>query len=274
MQSEAVWNVLRKGRKYVGLFRIHLKNHFAYVHDFLIRTLFLLVVLFIFTQLWGVTYEVTGRDRIAGFSLPMMMWYLTVTESMMMAYPPLVERVEQEVKSGQVAVTLIRPFSYVGAHFSAYLAEFILRLSINLVIGGALVFLLFGPPEVGPGQAGRFLLFLPVSLVIHFSFTMCIALLAFWFEEVQGFHLIYTRLLMTLGGMMLPLEIFPESVERLAHVLPFQAVIYLPAKMMVTEPGGLWWSLWLKQIGWALFSLALMGAIYRRGVRNLDLNGG
>jgi ABC-2 type transport system permease protein len=79
---------------------------------------------------------------------------------------------------------------------------------------------------------------------------------------------------MTLGGMMLPLEIFPESVERLAHVLPFQAVIYLPAKMMVTEPGGLWWSLWLKQIGWALFSLGLMGVIYRRGVRNLDLNGG
>jgi ABC-type uncharacterized transport system permease subunit len=179
---------LRKGKKYAGLFRIHLKNHFAYIQDFLIRTLFLIVVLFIFTQLWGVTYEVTGKDRIAGFSLPMMMWYLTVTESIMMAYPPLVERVEQEVKSGQVAVTLIRPFSYVAAHFSAYLAEFILRLFINLAIGGALVFLLFGPPEMGPGQLGRFLLFLPVSLLIHFSFTMCIALFAFWFEEVQGFH--------------------------------------------------------------------------------------
>ena len=114
----------------------------------------MIVVLFIFTQLWGVTYEVTGKDRIAGFSLPMMMWYLTVTESIMMAYPPLVERVEQEVKSGQVAVTLIRPFSYVAAHFSAYLAEFILRLFINLAIGGALVFLLFGPPEMGPGQVG------------------------------------------------------------------------------------------------------------------------
>lgn len=96
----------------------------------------------------------------------------------------------------------------------------------------------------------------------------------FWFEEVRRFDLIYTRLLMTLGGMMLPLAVFPEFVERLAHFLPFQAVIYLPAKMMVTEPSGLWWSLWLKQIGWAFFSLGFMGLVYRRGVRNLDLNGG
>ena len=190
----------------------------------------MLVVLFIFTQLWGVTYEVTGRDRIAGFSLPMMMWYLTVTESMMMAYPPLVERVEQEVKSGQVAVTLIRPFSYVGAHFSAYLAEFILRLSINLVIGGALVFLLFGPPEVGPGQAGRFLLFLPVSLVIHFSFTMCIALLAFWFEEVQGFHLIYTRLLMTLGGRCFPWRFFRNRWNGWPTFFPFRRSSIFPPR--------------------------------------------
>ena len=171
----------------------------------------------------------------------------------MMAYPPLVERVEQEVKSGQVAVTLIRPFSYVGAHFGRLprrIHPAPVHQSRHRRCPG---FSPVRPAGGGPGQAGRFLLFLPVSLVIHFSFTMCIALLAFWFEEVQGFHLIYTRLLMTLGGMMLPLEIFPESVERLAHVLPFQAVIYLPAKMMVTEPGGLWWSLWLKQIGWALF---------------------
>jgi len=271
---DSIQKLRRKAGKYAAVFRITLKNHLAYLYDFVVRTIFLLIILFVFTELWTATYQVTGKSKIDGYTLPVLIWYLTATEAMIMAYPRLSETVEQEVKSGQVAIQLIRPLSYAGFHFSAFAAEFLLRLSVNMVIGGLLVFLLFGPPPLDAGHVVRFLLFLITAVIIHYCFTMTLSLLAFWVEEARGFELIYTRLLMTIGGMMLPLEIFPDWMERVLLMLPFQAVIYLPAKMLVTDPPGNWKFLWLGQLGWAVAAFLLLLFIYRLGVRKLDLNGG
>ncbi|WP_124726541.1 ABC transporter permease [Staphylospora marina] len=265
---------MRSGIKYAAVFRISLKNQLAYVPDFLIRTLFLLVILFVFTQLWSVTFRMSGGPLIEGYSLATMIWYLTVSESIIMSYPYLAQKVEQEVKSGQVAVQLLRPLDYTGNHFAGYVSEFFLRHIVCLFVGGSLTFLMFGPPPVTPKRAGLFLLFLLTALVIQFCLLMSLALLAFWLEETRGMEMIYSRLVMTIGGMMLPLEIFPDWLEPILRWLPFQAVMYLPARILLTETPADWPMLWLGQLGWAAAAFLLLRFVYRLGVKKLDVNGG
>lgn len=260
--------------KYTAVFRITLTNHLAYVMDFLMRTFFLVLILFVFTQLWETTYSVTGKQTIEGYTLVTLLWYLVVTESIILSLPRIIEKVEQEVKNGDIAYYLNRPLHYVGYQYSGYLAQAGLRIAINLCIGGALMGLLYGELALRLDTLlPTFILFLG-AFTLQFLVIMCIALLAFWMEEVRGFELIYSRLTMVLGGMMVPLEIFPDWLERIARLLPFPYVVYIPSSYAVGMNTAPFWQLFVGQWLWIGLFLGIVALIYHGGVQKVNVNGG
>ncbi|CAM3944728.1 ABC-2 family transporter protein [Alicyclobacillus pomorum] len=66
--------------------------------------------------------------------------------------------------------------------------------------------------------------------------TMVICLLLFWIEDGRGLDLILSRLVMILGGMMIPLPLFPAWLGNICEWLPFQAVAYLLAMLGISAP--------------------------------------
>jgi ABC-2 type transport system permease protein len=44
---------------------------------------------------------------------------------------------------------------------------------------------------------------------------------------------IYSKLLFTIGGLFLPLELFPEGLQQVVRWLPFQFITYAPAHAFV-----------------------------------------
>ncbi|QGQ96019.1 ABC transporter permease [Paenibacillus psychroresistens] len=266
-------SLLLKGAKYTSVGQITLRNHFAYVVDFLVRSIFLLIILYIFMQLWQVTFQGEGSSLIAGYSFKQMIWYLIFTESMTLACPSVCNKVEEEVKSGDVAYRLTRPVSYIGFHYMAFMSEVAVRFSINLTIGTVLGILVLGLPDFGYGWLAFFLV-AAFGFTINFMLNMALALSAFWVEETRGLEFVYNKLLFTIGGMLMPLEIFPETMQRICHWLPFQTVLYFPAKTAVHYDG----SKLLTMLGIQCIWLVIMGLvvvfIYSRGVKKLNVNGG
>lgn len=260
-------------RKYAAVGRVTVRNQFAYVIDSVVRSLFLLVILFIFLQLWRVTYSGMGTDHIAGYSFEQMIWYLIVSESIIMSSPRVTTTVEEEVKTGGIAYLMTRPFSYIGYQYATYLGEASVRLLINLLLGSLLGFALFGLPPLGWGA----LAFWPVALFaysVNFILRMSLALSAFWVEETQGLTLVYDKLLFTIGGMMLPLELFPEKLQAVCVWLPFRAIVYFPAKITVQFEWPAFIRMLVEQLAWATVLGLLLAWIYRKGARKLNVNGG
>jgi ABC-type uncharacterized transport system, permease component len=264
---------LSKPAKYVFIGKITLRNQLAYVIDFVVRSLFLLLILYIFMQLWQTTYTGVGTATIAGYSFKQIMWYLVFTESMVLATPSLSTRIEEEVKSGDVAFKLIRPISFLAFHYVEYMSEVAIRFIINLFLGSIIGLLLVGLPPVGAGLAWLPLLALG-GFTINFMLGMLIALSAFWVEETRGLEFVYNKILFTIGGMLMPLELFPETLQHIGRWLPFQAIVYFPARTAVDMhhdeiPGMLaiqWlWAVWIGLVVWL---------VYRKGVRKLNVNGG
>ena len=66
----------------------------------LFRQVFLVIVMYVFVQLWRTTYSWEAATSIAGFTMGQMMWYLALTESMVMAMPTVGRTIDDEVKSG------------------------------------------------------------------------------------------------------------------------------------------------------------------------------
>jgi len=261
--------------KFAAIGRITVRNHLAYVTDFLLRTVFLVVILYIFMQLWGATYQGEGGGdvTIAGYRFEQMIWYLIFTESLSMAFPSLPQRIEEEVKSGDVGYKLTRPISYIGLHYTQYIGEAALRCLINLAVGSLLGILVLGLPQFGFGWVG-FLFVAVGSVTVNFLLTMIVALCAFWVEETRGLEFVYNKILFTIGGMLMPLEIFPELLQAICKWLPFQTVLYFAAKTAVKyEP----WTM-LQMIGiqwmWIVVLGLVVTAMYRKGVKKLNVNGG
>lgn len=259
--------------KYRSVMTITLKHHFAYMADLLLRTLFLLIILYVFIQLWSATYGGLGTAVIAGYTFEEIIWYLIFSESLIMAAPRINLTVEDEVKSGGIAYLLTRPMNYLLYHYSRYIGEFGIRLLVNMAVGGTLGVLLFGPPSFGFG----WLAFWPVTLgamTVNYCIRMTLALCAFWVEETQGLAFVYDKLLFTIGGMMLPLELFPEALRRVCEWLPFQTIIYFPVKIMLQAEAGRLLEMLLTQGVWVVLMGGLLLWVFGRGARKLNVNGG
>ncbi|MEK3720762.1 ABC transporter permease [Paenibacillus sp. FSL H8-0034] len=259
--------------KYGAIGRVTLRNHFAYVYDFLIRSIFLILIMYIFIQLWSVTYQGEGTSLIEGYSYAQMIWYILFAEALTTAFPSLATRVEEEVKNGDVGYKLTRPLNYIAFHYVGYVSEVTVRLLVNLSIGGLLGVAIFGWPDFGWGWMG-FLLMSLGAITINFLLNMALALCAFWVEETRGLEFVYHKLLFTVGGMLMPLELFPKLLQEVCRWLPFQTVLYFPAKTAVKWADVALAPMLLTQMCWILLLGAGVWMIYRRGVRKLNVNGG
>ena len=113
-----------------------------------------------------------------------------------------------------------------------------------------------------------------LALYIDYVAYFSIRLLAFWTEETNSFTLIFNRLTLVLGGVLAPLEIFPQPLRSIAQALPFSAILYGPARTLIHfESAPFVGLLWQQIITLAVGSLILL-VLYRIALRRVNINGG
>ena len=264
----------RRWRKYAAAFRVSLRTQLAYAGEVWLRTLFLLLIMFIFSSLWHTTYTETGRATLGGFTLTQMLWYLAITESIILSRPRESFRIDEEVRTGGIAYALARPYNFVLYRYAQVLGERLLRMGINLAVALPLALVFTG--GVGLRLAGLLpgLLVLLGAVTIDYLLVISVQLLAFWVEDTVAFQFIYDRLLMILGGMLLPISLFPGPLEAVARTLPFSAIVNGPAQTLVRFDAHDFLALLVRQ-GAALAGAALLaGLVFRLGVRRVHANGG
>ncbi|MDP3058704.1 MAG: hypothetical protein Q8N36_04540, partial [bacterium] len=244
----------------------------AYPQDVIFRSVFFALVLYIFTQLWGALLGSTGT--IEGFSRVQMVWYLMVTESIMLSNARIERRIDDEIKSGAIAYALIRPLHFVWYQFSIYVGETLGHLLFNIMVGGALAWALVGSPAMTAIALPAIFLSVALAFSLQFLVKMSIALTAFWIEDTGPFFWIYSKLLFTLGGLFVPIDFYPMWLQKIARALPINYILYAPAKLFVTFDTSPFFQIVLWQSLWCVVLTILVLTIYKRGVKRVSVNGG
>ena len=259
--------------KYWAIFRTQLLNSLAYPVDLLGRSLLIVLFMWIFMNLWRVTYGATGARSIAGLTLADTMWYLMMAEAVMLSKHELSETMSEQVKDGSVAYLLNKPFNFILYHFAAGLGDSALAFGGNLVIGSAVVWLMVGPP---PGIAGWVFACMAVvfALLLDFCFSALIGLSAFVVEETVAFRWIYQKFLLLLGGVLIPLDFFPQWLQTISLNLPFAWIIYGPARLFVDPSPARLGHVFLQQGIWLAVVGGAVWVFYRRAAARLAINGG
>jgi ABC-2 type transport system permease protein len=260
--------------KYGAVLRTSVANNLAYWNEVLLRCIFLVLVVFIFVQLWHLTYSVLGTTTVGGFTIAQMVWYFAFAEAIVLSTPQVRGKIDNEVKTGGLAYQLNKPYHYVLYLGAEAAGERLVRFSLNMVVGIALALLFVGPiPFSLAGLAGAALLVVG-AFVLDFMMLVLVGLLAFWVEDTSSFNLIYSRLVMLLGGMMIPLNVFPEPLASIARALPFSYLIYGPSRMWVSPSPDFFVEMALKLLIALLVAGTVLALAYRAGLKNVTVNGG
>jgi len=260
--------------KYGAITLINLQNQLAYVWDALGRAVFIILIMFIFVQLWSAAYDSQGAAEIAGLTLSDTIWYFLIAEMIELGKFRHDQQISDEVKDGSIAYTLNRPYNYLAYHFFNGLGETVIKMILIFLLGLPIVLWYAGPPSISWQALPAIILVVFLALVLDFCMASSIGLLAFVTEDTFSFRLVYQKLMFILGGLLIPLDFLPDWLRHIARLLPFSQVTYAPAKLFVAFDAQLFWETLTLQLGWIFVMGSLLFLQYRWATRRLVVNGG
>jgi ABC-2 type transport system permease protein len=249
-------------------------NNIAYAGETALRGLFLLLLIYVFVQLWHTTYGALGVPTLGGFDVAQMVWYFAFAEAIIMSSPRSWGKIDREVKSGDLAYRLNKPYHYLGYLAAEDTGERLVRFLLNLAIGAVVCLALVGPIAFEPLALLTTLPLLVGAWALDFLGSCLVGLLSFWIEDTFAFSFIYNRLVLLLGGTLLPLNLFPDPIRGIAEWLPFGSMVYGPARNFVHFDPAFFGDMLLRQIITIAIFTTIALLTFRAGTRRVNINGG
>jgi ABC-2 type transport system permease protein len=185
---------------------------------------FLVVVLLIFRYLWQTAHSTGGAVAGVG-GADDFVWYVLCTELVVMGPPFIHLQVQEDVKSGRFEAQLLSPTGYVAMVLAHGVGAMLVRWLVLLLCGVATVVLLTGS---GPANPGGVLIAMGLSLlsaVLFLSILVSIGLSSAWLGDIVGLHFFATKLTFMLGGLLIPLTLYPEWLQTVAWCSPFAPML-------------------------------------------------
>ncbi len=262
-------------RKYVFIFKSEVMSSLQYIWNILFGFLGYLVILFIFFQLWQYLYS-DPSQVIHGYTMEEMVWYVIVTEVLWSSLGgrKLCMKISNDVKSGNIAYNLCKPYSYIGYALSSHLGSILLKFIIYVILGMSLGLLFLGSfPSISILSILVVLLSSILATIISTLLITFIGLFAFKIEDANPFYWLYSKFILVLGTIF-PVEFFPQVIRPILQYSPIFAVTYGPAKLFVhfTLENAI--EVLCIQGIYLVISYLLCLWLYKKGVKNLNVNGG
>jgi len=180
-----------------------------------------------------------------------------------------------EIRQGTLALRLLRPIHPLVAYSAENLAAVPLRGVIALPV---VAILLWNTRAQLGGDPLLWLMLMPAMLgawLLTFLVMSLIGTLALWFESATSLFEAWLGISAILSGYLIPLDLFPEAVRRVAVVLPFRFLLSFPVELVLGRPSRLE-ALSLLAAQWGYIALALLAtrALWRAGLRRYAAYGG
>jgi ABC-2 type transport system permease protein len=260
-----------RARKYTGFAAIAIRQGLADRGALIGRLAFYAVILFIFSKLWTLVAE---RGAVPGASVRDLLWYLAVTEWVALSLPLIHLHIESDVRGGDIAYKLPRPISYLGGRLAESAGDFLLRAGTLAVAGAGLATWMVGGL---PDDPRGLLLAIPLGVMagwVGLCFHAAIGLCAVWLQDCSPVYWIWQKCAFILGGLLLPLEIYPPWLREIASWTPFSAIMHGPGRMAFGWQPEVAALVAVKLLLWGVVATVVLVWVYTRALRALDVNGG
>lgn len=262
-------------RSYLALLRGSYMVGMIYRYGFFFTILGNIVYLGVTYYLWRSIYH--SANLIHGLTFDQTYLYVALGSAVFILLKTYADWIiSYEIREGTIAVYLTKPVDYQLYALFTSLGSVLMNLTaITLPTILLLAFVFKVHVGTGPGLAA-FPFSLVFAFMISFNFDYLIGLMAFYNESIWGLTITKEVIITTLSGALIPLQFFPQVLQKILFILPFQAIYYTPLTM-VTQPDQDWpayMQMLAMQLFWVVTTFILTRLVYNQAVKVLRVSGG
>ena len=243
--------------------------------NILVRCFSSYILVYILISLWKYIYS-DPSEIINGYSVEQMIWYVIVTETLwnILGGRKLCKKICTDVKSGNIAYNINKPYSYIGYVISNHLGNVTISALIY-VISSLMIGILFVGHIPSLNIINIILLIISCifAILINILFILMIGLFSFKVEDAMPFYWLYSKVIIVIGTIF-PIEYFPIKLRGILSYSPIYVVSYGPAKLFVDFSYSMFLKIFIAQIIYIVICSLICKIIYKKGVKKLNVNGG
>ena len=262
-------------KKYLFIFKSELMSNLQYVFNIIAGFIGYFILLFIFLNLWQYIYS-DPNEVINGYTMNQMIWYVIITEILwgILGGSKLCKKISNDVRGGNIAYNINKPYNYIGYSLASHLGTAFIRAITYIILGMITGFIFLGSfPNLNILSILAVLLTGILATIISSLLIIFIGLFSFIIEDSNPFYWLYSKLILVVGTLF-PIEYFPSFIQPIIKFSPVYVVCYGPAKLFVNFSLNEFVSIILAQIIYVGITYGLCTFLYKKGVKNLNVNGG
>lgn len=262
-------------KKYLYIFKSEMITSLQYVFNIIAKLFVYFLMIFIFIQLWQYIYS-DPKEIINGYTMNQMIWYVMITEVLWYSLGgrKLCRKINEDVKGGNIAYNLNKPYNYIQFSLFSHLGEIVLRTILYILCAFLIGIIMLGEfPNLNIFSIIAVILTGILATVINTLLVIFVGLISFIMEDSSPLYWLYSKLILIVGTLF-PIEFFPKLLQGVLKYSPIYVVSYGPAKLFVDFSIGKFISIIIAQIIYIIIAYALCMLIYKKGVKKLNVNGG
>jgi ABC-2 type transport system permease protein len=257
-------------KKYWTSFKTSYQENITYRGSVFIRAIRDVLLTLFFVVLWGVLFQ--QKSVIGGYTFNSMVTYYILVRLMDQLYSFQTTRLlNEDIVSGDLSNYLSRPIKYTYYLMAYVLGRRIARTTITFLLV-VFVFIFFNSYIALPPSLFNIAIFIPfaiLSWLLFFEIAFILGVISFWFSEASDLRSILEHVILILGGLWIPLDLFPKNVEAILNLLPFK---YLYGSLVQIYQGRLTNSELVTMFAieslWVLFFHFFSQRLFAKGLRN------
>jgi ABC-2 type transport system permease protein len=264
--------------KYLSIFKISFQQEFTYRINFIMWRVRNVLQVFLIFFLWSSVFADPTRV-VFGYDRARILTYvfgILLLRAIVFASRTI--DITGEIGSGDLTNYLLKPVSYFRYWFTRDLSSKALNLSFA-VVETTILFLILKPPFFFQNDSLVllfFLAFLVMAVVIYFCLLFLIGMITFW-SPSSGWpaqFLFMGIVTEFLSGAIFPLDIFPGTMQKIIHFLPFQYLLFFPLQVYLgkvnyeTMLSGFFIALF-----WLIILIFAVNLVWKRGLKNYAAEG-
>lgn len=260
---------------YLAITRCFILEGLVYRFGFLFTIFGNILYMGVVYYLWKSIYQ--NNQTMHGLTFEQTFLYVALGSAVFILLKTYVDwYMSYDIREGNITNHLIKPLDYQLMTLFGCMGRMLINMAAITLPTLIMLLLVFRiPVAVGWG-----LLFFPLSLLMAFLVSFCfdyfVGLLTFYTESIWGISMVKEVIVTAFSGALVPLQFFPEAIQKVLYWLPFQTIYHTPL-MMVTKPdqalNQLGWML-LVQVLWVVGLFLLTRLFYHQAIKVLRVSGG
>lgn len=219
---------------FFDLLKLNLKIYFQYKWGFLVSFILDPIILILYISLLKTLYANDPDQLLLGYTCEQMIWYFAATKFFYyLVWSSPDQEISRTIITGEMITRFIKPISIMKWEFVKAIAMKISSFFFEF-IPSILIFSLMVPPNFLKTEGLLMYLALSVfSFFLFFLISYFIATIAFLWQSNHALYAIKLIIVNVAAGAFIPLEFFPELLQKVIKALPFQHMFYNPVQFFL-----------------------------------------